>query len=93
MTASRKGRKDARLVISEEPLPKKKPLAERIPLGGWIFIFLFPLILSEFMFYVVGRWVSMILFGIAWIGFWWALMYRSDWAIFKRKSKDDQEGG
>ncbi|MCR4432879.1 MAG: hypothetical protein NUV70_02385 [Caldiserica bacterium] len=88
MTPSRKKFKDSR-ILSGQPPPKKKPLAQRIPLGGWLFIFLFPLILSEFMFYAVGKWVSMILFGIAWVGFWLALMYRSDWAIFKNRSKED----
>ncbi|MBC8264770.1 MAG: hypothetical protein H8E47_11675, partial [Anaerolineales bacterium] len=47
---------------------------DRIPLWGWVLIFLVPLILSEFMFYRVGRWPSMIIFPLAWIGFWAAMM-------------------
>jgi hypothetical protein len=57
-----------------------------IPLWGWALIFIAPLILSEYMFYVGGRTLSMILFPIAWIGFWLAMMQRSDWSIFKRRS-------
>jgi hypothetical protein len=61
-----------------------------IPLWGWILIFLVPLIASEFMFYTADRKVSMILFPIAWIGFWVAMMQRSGWAILKRgKSKEE----
>ncbi|MCR4427825.1 MAG: hypothetical protein NUV68_00560 [Caldiserica bacterium] len=88
MPPSKKDLKDSRIISGEGP-PKKKTLAQKIPLGGWLFIFVFPLVLSEFMFYVVGKWMSMILFGIAWIGFWLALMVRSDWAIFKNRHKED----
>ena len=56
-----------------------------IPLWGWILIFLLPLIMSEYMFYVAGRTFSMILFPVAWIGFWIALMQRSGWPIFKKR--------
>jgi hypothetical protein len=61
---------------------------DRIPLWGWVLIFLVPLILSEFMFYRVKRWPSMIIFPLAWIGFWVAMMHRSGWPILeKRKDK------
>jgi hypothetical protein len=60
---------------------------DRIPLWGWILIFLLPLILSEFMFYRVERWPSMVIFPLAWIGFWAVMMHRSGWAILK-KQKD-----
>jgi hypothetical protein len=56
-----------------------------IPLWGWILIFLVPLVISEYMFYVVGRWPSMILFPVAWIGFWVIIMRRSGWAILKKR--------
>lgn len=59
-----------------------------IPLWGWILIFLLPLIFSEFMFYRAGRVASMIIFPIAWIGFWVALMQRSGWAILKQKKEE-----
>lgn len=59
-----------------------------IPLWGWILIFLVPLIFSEFMFYVAGRILSMILFPIVWIGFWVALMHRSGWVILKKGRKE-----
>ena len=60
-------------------------LFDQIPLWGWILIFLLPLIASEFMFYRVGRWPSMIIFPLAWIGFWAAMMHRSGWPILKKR--------
>jgi hypothetical protein len=62
-------------------------LRDFIPIWGWILIFLIPLLLSEFMFYVASRWFNLIAFPIVWIAFWWIIMYRSDWKIFKKKSK------
>jgi hypothetical protein len=59
-----------------------------IPLWGWILIFLLPLLFSEFMFYMADRVPSMIIFPIAWIGFWLALMHRSWWAILKQKKEE-----
>lgn len=56
-----------------------------LPLWGWALVFLIPLVVSEFMFYVAGREISMILFPIAWFGFWIALMQRSGWPILKRE--------
>jgi hypothetical protein len=58
-----------------------------IPRWGWILIFLVPLVFSEFMFYRVGRRVSMILFPIAWIGFWASLMQRAGWPILKKRDE------
>ena len=58
---------------------------DRIPLWGWVLIFLVPLILSEFMFYQAGRLPSMIMFPLAWIGFWAAMMQRSGWPILKKR--------
>ena len=57
-----------------------------IPRWGWILIFLVPLILSEFMFYMAGRRLSMILFPVAWIGFWVAMMWRSGWSLLKKRN-------
>ncbi len=59
-----------------------------IPLWGWVLIFLVPLIVSEYMFYVANRQYSMILFPIAWIGFWYTLMQRSGWPILKKRNRD-----
>lgn len=50
-------------------------------------IFFVPLISSEFMFYRVGRWVSMILFPVGWIGFWVVVMWQSGWPILKGLKK------
>ena len=58
-----------------------------IPLWGWILIFLVPLVFSEYMFYKVGRRVSMILFPIAWIGLWVSVMHRSGWPILKKREE------
>jgi hypothetical protein len=58
-----------------------------IPLWGWILIFLVPLLVSEYMFYRVGRTWSMVLFPIAWVGFWVTRMYRSGWAILRKRQK------
>lgn len=55
-----------------------------IPLWGWVLIFLLPLAFSEYMFYVAGRRLSMVLFLVAWLGFWWFTMDRSGWPILKR---------
>ena len=64
-----------------------------IPLWGWILIFVAPLAMSEFMFYRAGRTVSMILFPVAWIGFWITIMHRSGWPIIKKRDEkhDDKE--
>lgn len=59
-------------------------LFDRIPLWGWILIFLVPLIASEYMFYRADRLPSMIIFPLAWIGFWAAMMQRSGWPILKK---------
>lgn len=66
--------------------PQEKPRKFTwIPLWGWILIFLVPLLISEYMFYVAGRTASMIVFPVAWIGFWIALMQRSGWPILKKR--------
>jgi hypothetical protein len=59
-----------------------------IPLWGWVLIFLVPLALSEYMFYVADRTASMILFPVAWIGFWYMMMRRSDWSLLKKNNKE-----
>jgi hypothetical protein len=71
---------------------RKKEQEERasqfdwIPRWGWVLIFLVPLIFSEFMFYMAGRRLSMILFPVAWIGFWVVMMWRSGWSILKKRN-------
>ncbi len=56
-----------------------------IPLWGWILIFLVPLALSEYMFYVADRHASMAIFPVVWIGFWITMMERSGWSIIKKR--------
>ena len=75
---------------AEAAKPQEQPAQRRyawIPPWGWALIFALPLIASEYMFYVVGHWGSMILFPVAWIGFWAMMMWRMDWALFKRRRK------
>jgi hypothetical protein len=67
--------------MEREVNERAQRLYARIPLWGWIIIFLAPLVMSELMFYRVGRWPSMILFPIVWVGFWIAMMERSGWPI------------
>jgi hypothetical protein len=79
-----KGKKSKTSAAPEDPIRR----FSWIPLWGWALIFLVPLLLSEYMFYRVGRTASMILFPIAWVAFWASLMQRGGWSIF-RKGKDD----
>ncbi|MEA3376758.1 MAG: hypothetical protein U9R72_11255 [Chloroflexota bacterium] len=77
----------------ERAKPKAEAQAEtstafqRVPLWGWALIFLVPLIASEFMFWNVGKIPSMIIFPIAWIGFWYAMMERSGWPILRNRGE------
>jgi hypothetical protein len=78
---------------SQEPEKEEQqtsPMFQWIPLWGWILIFLLPLLISEFMFWNVGRTFSMILFPIAWVGFWYAMMARSGWPILKKRKKETE---
>jgi hypothetical protein len=68
------------------PLPEELPRKfDWIPLWGWILIFLVPLALSEYMFYMVGRMVNLILFPVVWTAFWIVIMQRSGWPILKKR--------
>lgn len=84
-----------RKVQKESPKPEQEQSVafDWIPLWGWALIFFLPLIASEFMFYVAGRKASMIVFPVAWVGFWLSMMYRSGWAIFKNKGNGKKHGG
>jgi hypothetical protein len=89
-------------MTNKKKRPKSKPTSGQsgqeeqeskyqwIPLWGWVLIFLVPLVVSEYMFYVADRTLNMILFPIAWIGFWYMTMNRAGWPILKkgRKTKD-----
>ena len=57
----------------------------RIPVWGWVLIFLLPLLFSEYMFYVAGRIPTMIAFPIAWVGFWYFTFWQKRKEIFKKK--------
>lgn len=86
-------RKKERRAQAKLPPPEQAPAARKrrrlawMPLWGWVLLFLLPLIASEAMFYMVGRLGSMILFPLAWTGFWLAVMQRSGWEILKRGGK------
>jgi hypothetical protein len=58
-----------------------------IPLWGWILIFLVPFALSEYMFYVAERRISMALFAVAWVGFWVTIMQRAGWPMIKKRGQ------
>jgi hypothetical protein len=76
---------------SQEEQEEQGSHFEWIPLWGWILIFLVPFALSEYMFYVADRRYSMVLFAVAWIGFWVTIMHRSGWSIIKGRSKKRNE--
>jgi hypothetical protein len=42
------------------------------------------------MFWNVGKIASMIIFPIAWIGFWYAMMERSGWPILKHGQNEEE---
>jgi polyferredoxin len=91
--AKRKKQKTARLPSTrQEAAPPPEEMRRRkfgwIPLWGWILIFVMPLVISEYMFYVVGRTVNMILFPLAWVGFWFIIMQRSGWPILKKRKEE-----
>jgi hypothetical protein len=69
------------------PPPEGKRKFDWIPLWGWILIFIVPLVISEVMFYQVGRTFNMILFPLAWVGFWFIIMQRSGWPILKKRKE------
>jgi hypothetical protein len=56
-----------------------------MPRWGWVLLFFVPLLLSEYMFYRVGRGFNMVAFPIAWVAFWGWMLYRSDWAILRKR--------
>ena len=91
MAKSKKQRKKRPSKQGQQAKPSTRDQEQRIrvfdqiPLWGWVLIFLVPLILSEFMFYQAGRTASMVIFPIAWIGFWVAMMNRSGWPILKKR--------
>jgi polyferredoxin len=91
--AKRKKQKTAGLPsTTQEAAPPPEEKRRRkfgwIPLWGWILIFVMPLVLSEYMFYMVGRTVNMILFPLAWVGFWFIIMQRSGWSILKKRKEE-----
>lgn len=76
---------------SQEEPEEQSSQYEWIPFWGWILIFLVPLALSEYMFYVADRRPSMILFAVAWIGFFVTIMHRAGWPIIKRRSEKQND--
>ncbi len=49
------------------------------PWWFWAAIIVLPLVMSEIMFYMAGRRLSMIIFPFIWVGFWMAIGYRAGW--------------
>ena len=93
--AKRKRPRNKKLLSDQQDSPATTPQEKeeqpnksgRTPLWLVALAFLVPLILSELMFYAVGRIASMILFPVAWIGLWALLMYRSDWQVLKNRKR------
>lgn len=87
--AKRKNQTSERPVKKPEAAPVLQEETSRkfgwVPLWGWALIFLVPLIISEYMFYMVGRTLNMILFPVVWIAFWVVIMQRSGWPILKNR--------
>lgn len=91
---NKKSRSDQKEQASPQPGSQSAERPQQfgwIPLWGWILIFIAPLVISEFMFYRADRMASMILFPVAWIGFWVSLMQRSGWPIIKKRDKKPDE--
>ncbi len=61
------------------------PQTAQRPWWFWVAIIVLPLVMSEIMFYMAGRWLSMWVFPVIWLGFWAAIAYRAGW--FSRRSK------
>ncbi len=71
----------------------EEPAESWIPPWLWWLIFLLPLIASEFMFYIGGRGWSMLIFPIAWAGFWYTAMDRAGWPILPERWRARMTGG
>lgn len=84
---ARRKRRAGRTVASEQvearPVASAKHWRARIPTWGWVLLFILPLVVSEFMFYMAGRIGSMILFPLVWVGFWAVTVRRSGWSFSK----------
>lgn len=85
---SRQGRKRSAAVketaaqtsVGEGAMPDNTPTKtgwKRLPPWAWVLVFILPLALSEYMFYMGGRTANMVMFPIAWVGFWVTIWYRS----------------
>lgn len=69
--------------MPKERRAEESPPPIHRPLWWWILIIVLPLVMSEIMFYMAGRWLSMAIFPVIWIGFWLAVAYRSG-GIFRK---------
>ena len=65
--------------------PELKSASAKQPPRYWVrlMVFLIPLIISELMFLRVGKVWEVIIFPIAWVGFFYFQMKRGGWNIFK----------
>jgi hypothetical protein len=77
--------------IGEDNTEHTPSRLERIPLWGWILIFVLPLVSSEYMFYAAKRLFSLVAFPIAWIVFWILIMNRSGWSLFRKGKRGQRE--
>lgn len=77
--------KDGQIVSGGSSTPAPGPSPKRQPPRYWIrlAVFLVPLILSELMFWRAGRLWEIIIFPVAWVGFFYFQMKRGGWNVFK----------
>jgi len=81
--------KGSQIVPGGVPTPEPGPVPESAPKKQppryWIrlSVFLVPLILSELMFWRAGRLWEIIIFPIAWVGFFYFQMKRGGWNVFR----------
>ena len=85
--AKRKGRRAGSKADFSGQKQEEKRALEWMPLWGWVLLFLLPLLVSEFMFWNVGKIPSMIMFPIAWVGFWYVTMERAGWPILRNRKE------
>ena len=60
-----------------QPIRQARTGWQQLPTWAWVLVFVLPLALSEYMFYMGGRTANMVMFPIVWIGFWTTIWYRS----------------
>ena len=96
----RSRKKQAKQAQNQPSQPQKKPREpfkrpnklKTMSRRTFALLFFIPFILGEILLYTGGRTASMVIFPVAWVGFWAALLYTSDWApLVKRKEQPGEK--